>query len=108
MFIVHRTSDGKTYAYLAEAYRNGSSGKKKYLYHFGRVLDAEKGYYRNKERGVFSYDLDANTFGTVPPEYREPPRRKPTSYPNISGERRSLLCLECGKISSSAMGVFTT
>lgn len=96
MFIATRVSDGKTYAYLAEAYRDGTSVKKKYIYNLGRVLDAEKGFYRNKERGVYTYDLVTNTFGMVPPDYKEPPRRKPTRYLNVSGEKRSLLCLEFG------------
>jgi hypothetical protein len=51
------------YAKLYTSVRNGKSTSKKYL-NLGRIVDEEKGIYRNKERGVFTYDLATNTYGT--------------------------------------------
>ncbi len=54
MYIAYRTSNGKTYAYVAESVREGQSVDKKYLINLGRVLDKDKGIYRNPERGVYT------------------------------------------------------
>ncbi len=41
-----------------------------------RVLDKEKGIYRNSECGGFIFDLATGTYGTVSPDFTEPPKRK--------------------------------
>lgn len=96
MYIAYRTSNGKTYASLAECSRDGQRIEKNYLENLGRVLDKEKGIYRNRERGVFTYDLATGTYGTVPADFVEPPKRKPGKYLNVAGKKRSRLCLEFG------------
>lgn len=96
MYIAYRTSNGKTYAYLAECNRDGQQIEKKYLENLGRVLDKEKGIYRNRERGVFTYDLATGTYGTAPADFIEPPKRKQGKYLNVAGKKRSRLCLEFG------------
>ena len=41
-----------------------------------RVLDKEKGIYRNCECGGFIFDLATGTYGTGSPDFTEPPKRK--------------------------------
>ena len=41
-----------------------------------RVLDKEKGIYRNCECGGVIFDLATGTYGTVSPDFTEPPKRK--------------------------------
>lgn len=96
MYIAYRTSNGKTYASLAECSRDRQRIEKNYLENLGRVLDKEKGIYRNRERGVFTYAPATGTYGTVPAGFVEPPKRKPGKYLNILGKKRSRLCLGLG------------
>jgi len=96
MYIAYRTSSGNIYASLAECTRDGEKIEKKYIENLGRVLDKEKGIYRNRERGVFTYDIETGKYGTVAPDYVEPPKRKQGKYLKVSGKKRSRLCLEFG------------
>lgn len=96
MYISYSMSNGYLYAQLAESARDGHSISKTYIANLGRVLDKEKGIYRNRERGVFTYDILTNTYGTVPPDYLEPPKRKPGRYLRTGGKKRSRLCIEFG------------
>lgn len=74
----------KQYAEVGETKRVGRKTiiSRQYL---GRVLDMEAGIYRNKERGVFTFDPKTGEYG-VPPEDYVPPdivdRRK--KLPSIS------------------------
>lgn len=54
MFIAYRSCDGKLYASLVESVRNENTVERQYLDNLGRVLDREKGIYRNRERGGVS------------------------------------------------------
>ena len=96
MYISYSTSNGCLYAQLAESMRDGHSVSKIYVANLGRVLDKEKGIYRNRERGVFTYDIATDTYGTVPPDYAEPPKRKKGRYLRVAGKKRSRLCIEFG------------
>ena len=75
MYISYSTINGHLYAQLAESERDGNTIRKKYSANLGRVLDKEKGIYRNRERGVFTFDLATGTYGTVSPDFTEPPKR---------------------------------
>lgn len=98
MYIAYRTSNGKTYAYVAESVREGQSVDKKYLINLGRVLDKDKGIYRNRERGVYTYDIDTGSYGKVEADFVEPPKRTPGRYVTVAGKKRSRLCIEFGNI----------
>mgnify|MGYP007121876429 CR=1 FL=1 len=76
MYISYSTINGHLYAQLAESERNGNTIKKNYSANLGRVLDKEKGIYRNRESGVFTFDPAIGTYGTVSPDFTEPPKRK--------------------------------
>ena len=71
MYIGYDIKNGVSYAKICESHRiNGKVViKQKSL---GRVLDKEKGIYKNRERGVFTYDVKTNTYGV--PESATVPR----------------------------------
>lgn len=96
MYIAYRTSNGKTYAYVAESVREGQSVDKKYLINLGRVLDKDKGIYRSRERGVYTYDIATGSYGKVDADFAEPPKRTPGRYVKVAGKKRSRLCIEFG------------
>jgi hypothetical protein len=59
LFIRTYKSNGKEYATLVNAYRKKETREKLNgkVYQLGRVLDKEKGIFRNKDRGVYRYIL---------------------------------------------------
>lgn len=75
MFIEYKTQNGALYAYLTKSVRKKVDGKDKVTKErttLGRVLDKDNGIFRSKERGVFTYDLETNTFSTPPANYVPP------------------------------------
>jgi len=80
MYINYKTKGGIEYAMVVTSVRNGKSVSKDKPLYLGRVLDKERGIFKSRERGVFTYDLDNNTFGKVPPEYEEPKIQRKTKY----------------------------
>jgi hypothetical protein len=68
MYIGYDYKNGVEYAKLYHSKRSGSETSKDYK-NLGRVLDRELGIYRNRERGVFTYDLESNVYGNPPAEY---------------------------------------
>lgn len=96
MYIAYRTSNGKTYAHVAESVRTGQSIKKNYLINLGRVLDKDKGIYRNRERGIYTYDIATGSYGKVDASFVEPPKSSSGRYIKVAGKKRSRLCIEFG------------
>ena len=68
MFIAYDIKNGIEYAKLYVSRRDGDDVLKDYT-NLGRVLDKERGIYRNRVRGVFTYDLTTNTYGKSPTEF---------------------------------------
>ena len=62
MFIAYDVKGGVEYAKLCVSQREGPRVTKNYV-NLGRVLDKERGIYQNRERGVFSYDIETGTYG---------------------------------------------
>ncbi len=48
------------------------------------------------ERGVFTFDPATGIYGTVSPDFTEPPKRKKGKYIHVNGKKRSRLCIEFG------------
>jgi hypothetical protein len=71
MYIAYDIKNGIEYAKLYVSTRVGENVLKDYT-NLGRVLDKELGIYRNRERGVFTYDLATNTYGKSPAEFVPP------------------------------------
>ncbi|MCL2766816.1 MAG: transposase [Peptococcaceae bacterium] len=71
MFIAYDIKNGIEYAKLYTSIRDGKNVNKDYT-NLGRVLDKERGIYRNREQGVFTYDLATNTYGKAPVDFVPP------------------------------------
>ncbi|MDR1110421.1 MAG: transposase [Deltaproteobacteria bacterium] len=74
MYIGYDKKKGHEYAKLYTSVRNGKRTSKDYL-NLGRVLDKERGIYRNRERGVFSYQLETNSYGKAPEDFVPPVKK---------------------------------
>lgn len=62
--------------------RDGTTVNKDYLGNLGRVLDREKGIYRSRERGIFVYDLETDSYSNAPTDFK-PPEDKSRRQPLI-------------------------
>jgi hypothetical protein len=62
MFIAYDMKGGVEYAKLCRSKRIGKTTTKDYI-NLGRVIDKEKGIFKNRERGVFTYCADDNAYG---------------------------------------------
>jgi hypothetical protein len=68
MHITYDIKDGIEYAKLCKSTREGKRVLKDFT-NLGRVLDKDAGIYRSRERGVFSYSLETDTYGSAPAEF---------------------------------------
>ena len=93
MYINYNTVNGIEYGTLTSSVRSGHKVGKSDQIYLGRVIDKERGIFKSRERGIFTYDLKTNTFGSVPPEYETPPQQRKTKY-----SRRSTLVVSFGDI----------
>lgn len=81
MYINYNTVNGVEYGTLTTSVRKGRKVGKDTQVYLGRVLDKERGIFKSRERGVFMYDIETNTFSAVPAEYEEPKTERKTKYP---------------------------
>lgn len=86
MFITYDIKNGVEYAKLNTATRKGKIIHKDYT-NLGRVLDKDRGIYKNREQGVFTYNLDENTYGKAPADFVPP-----------SGSKKESLILDFGDV----------
>lgn len=93
MYINYNTIHGKEYATVTHSVRKGSSIGKDGQIYLGRVIDKEKGIYKNRARGIYRYDLNTNTFSKVDPDFVEPAEIRKTRYP-----KRAVLSVSFGDI----------
>lgn len=64
MFIVYKRQNGTNYARVCiSQWKNGTS-RQKTVHNLGRVIDKDKHIFKNRERGLFTYDLETDTFDT--------------------------------------------
>ena len=54
-----------------KSYRVDGKVRKTGVIYLGRVIDLDKGVFYNKERGVFSYDINTGEYGVADPKYLE-------------------------------------
>ncbi len=67
MFIAIDVKNGVEYAKLCTSKREGGKVKKTYE-NLGRVLDKDKGIYKNRKRGVFTYSVEKG-YGKAPDDF---------------------------------------
>lgn len=75
MFIAYDIKDESEYAKICITKRDGLRVYKEYI-NLGKVLDKEQGIYKSRERGIFTYSLESNSYGTPPPEFAPPSAKK--------------------------------
>ena len=75
MYLGYDIKNGVKYAKICSSRRVGDKviTNQKSL---GRVLDEKRGIFRNKERGVFTYDIDTDTYGKADPSFVPKAARK--------------------------------
>ena len=81
MYINYNVVNGIEYGTVTRSVRNGSKVSKNDQVYLGRVIDKEKGVFKSRERGLFVYDVEANTFNPVPADFEEPKKQRKTKYP---------------------------
>lgn len=98
MYIAYSIKKGNEYATLTSSVRDGAKVVKGESINLGRVLDKERGIFRNRERGVFTYDIRTGQYGTAPADFVEPAKRRRGKYIKDGRKKRSLLVLQFGDI----------
>ena len=93
MYINYNTVNGIEYGTLTSSVRSGHKVGKSDQVYLGRVIDKERGVFKSRDRGLFTYDLETNTFGSVPAEYETPSMERKTKYP-----RRATLVVSFGDV----------
>lgn len=71
MYISYKFSNNGIYASAAVSKRNGKDTSVSYIY-LGRVLDKDKGIYKSRDRGIFTFDPSTGEFGSVSESYVPP------------------------------------
>lgn len=64
MYLAYDLKNGTEYAKLCTSHWKNGKDRKTYI-NLGRVIDKEKHIFRNRARGVFSYDIETNTYTPV-------------------------------------------
>ena len=93
MAIEYRVKNGIEYALISKSVRNGSKIGKGPRTNLGRVIDKEKGIYKNRERGIFMYNLATGEYSKVPADFLEPQIKRKKKYRD-----REILEVEYGSI----------
>ncbi len=81
MYINYKMKGGIEYAMVVTSIRKGNTVVKDKTLYLGRVVDKEAGIFKSREHGVFTYDLETNTFAPMPAGYEEPKTQRKTKYP---------------------------
>ena len=75
MHLVIYDKNGVEYGKVCTSTRQGKEVIK-HCYNLGRVLDKDAGIYQSRERGVFTYDLETNTYGRAPASFVPPAKER--------------------------------
>lgn len=76
MFIEYKMINNIEYAMLVSSVRIDGKVKKGKRINLGRVIDKQKSIYKNRERGLFTYNKETDQYGNVDPEFKEPSELK--------------------------------
>lgn len=97
MFITIQNKRGYDYATLTKSVRKGGIVEKEYT-NLGRVIDKERGVYKNRERGIYTFDLETGTYGICPEDIEDTKVTRRGPYYSVDGKKHSLLVLRFGDI----------
>ncbi|MBR3583451.1 MAG: hypothetical protein IKO01_08445, partial [Kiritimatiellae bacterium] len=78
MFLAFDKKNGLKYAKWLRSVRTGGTVRHEYV-NIGLVLDEERNIFRNRQRGVFTFDPKTGEYGPAPADFVPPPsgRRGP-------------------------------
>ena len=89
MKLVIQTIGKYKYArYPGKSYRDGKQIKKQKSIYIGRVIDEQNNVFYSKEKGVFTYDIETQTYGKADPKY--------IGLLEIDGRKKNKLILDFG------------
>lgn len=97
MFISYSQKKGFLYASITTSRRDGAVVTKEYV-NLGRVLDKERGIYRNRQKGVFTYDINTDTYGPAPADFISPPKTRRGRYYTVGRKKKSFLSMQFGDV----------
>ena len=80
MAIEYKINNGIEYAMISKSFRENGRIRKSKRINLGRVIDKEKGIYKNRERGIFHYDPKTNEYSKVSADYIEPVIKRKKKY----------------------------
>ena len=80
MYINYNIVNDIEYGTVTSSVGKGSKAGKGEQIYLGRVIDKERGIFKNRERGVFVYNLSENTFSAVSADFVEPKKQRKTKY----------------------------
>ena len=81
MYINYNTVGGVEYGTATTSIRKGTKVGKGDQIYLGRVIDKDKGIFKSRERGLFMYHVETNTFSPVPADFEMPETQRKTKYP---------------------------
>ena len=94
MFIEYKMINNIEYAMLVSSVRIDGKVKKGKRINLGRVIDKQKSIYKNRERGLFTYNKETDQYGNVDPEFKEPSElKRKTKF-----RKREILDIEFGSV----------
>ena len=80
MYISYNIVGGIEYGTVTNSVRTGKKVGKDNQIYLGRVIDKERGIFKSRERGLFVYDIETNTFHPVPADYEMPKIQRKKRY----------------------------
>lgn len=63
MFIVYKNQNGTDYARVCNSRWINGTSRQETVHNLGRVINKEKHVFKNRKRGIFTYDIETDTFG---------------------------------------------
>ena len=84
MQLSYQKKGNYTYAKVpGESYREGGHVRKRNAIYLGRVIDKKNNVFYNKERGIFTYDISAGTYGEADASYQGNLKNDRRKKPNL-------------------------
>ena len=80
MYINYNTIGGIEYGTVTRSVRTGEKVSKSDQIYLGRVIDKERGIFKSRDRGLFVYDIETNTFAPVPADFEMPTIQRKKKY----------------------------
>ena len=97
MFITYQQKSGVEYAMLTRSIRKDGVIKKEYT-NLGRVINKTRGIFKNRKKGVFTFDLETGEYGACPEDVVPTKNTRRGDYYTVDRKHYSLLVLRFGDV----------